>query len=64
MMVVMAVESFMKEDEVGCYVGWLPALTVTASINCSRQDEVPTARETFAVFSSLSTVLCKHAPTT
>ena len=35
----------------------LPALTVTASTNCSRQDDVPTTSDKFACFSNLSTVL-------
>ena len=35
----------------------LPALTVTASRNCSFHDDVDTASDTLAFFSSLSTVL-------
>ena len=35
----------------------LPALTVMASTNCSRHDEVPTTSDTLAFRSNLSTVL-------
>ena len=41
-----------------CYSAlYSPALTVTASMNCSRQEEVPTTRDRLAFFRSLSTVL-------
>jgi len=38
----------------------LPALTVTASMNCSLHDDVPTTNDMFAFRSSLSTVLYRY----
>jgi len=37
---------------------FLPALTLSASINCSFHEEVPTNKDAFALWTSLSTVFC------
>jgi len=39
------------------YAARLPALTVTASMNCSLHDDVPTTSDMLAFRNSLSTVL-------
>lgn len=36
----------------------VPALTVSASINCSFHDDVPISREALALCTNLSTVFC------